>query len=117
MMGPRRRWTKREPYCWRPERRPDDPTLSITTARSFPTTPRDTTLTEAEFLEFERVRDDWARRVINDPYIDARPPAKDSVEWLLLAAHWEYDTRLVDVTLDPLMALYFASSSNCDEPG
>src|SRR5262245_15694404 len=37
------RWKERRTCCWRPDRRPERPSLEITTERSIPTTPRDVT--------------------------------------------------------------------------
>ncbi|WP_448874422.1 FRG domain-containing protein [Desulfobulbus propionicus] len=45
----------------------------------------------------------------------------DFVSWLGLAQHYNqgqrYPTRLVDITRDPYVGLYFAVSSNFDSPG
>jgi hypothetical protein len=74
--------------------------------------------TEKEQAEVDEFREIVLSGSLNDPYIDlANPPSNNSIEWLELAQHYGHLTRLLDVTLDPLVALFFAVNKSPSEDG
>lgn len=70
----------------------------------------DKTITDIEIQEIQNCQTSLNAGEIEDRYLRAFLPLmhKDDVNWLPLARHFEYKTRLLDVTVNPLVALYFA---------
>ena len=77
-------------------------------------------LTKAELEEVRRCQGDMKEQGFEDPYLRAFLPQlhPDDVNWLLLAQHHrEYKTRLLDVTRNFFVALYFACCESREKQG
>ena len=87
-------------------------------------------ITDIEIGEIRRLQQAWAQGNVPDPDFEARWPRRpwhsswirrsmrDHVDWLFLAQHQDgFVTRLLDVTADPLIALYFAVCDHPDDDG
>jgi len=73
----------------------------------------DRTITDIEIEEIEKCQLKVKDGEINDRYIKAFLPMihPEDVNWLPLTQHFGFKTRLLDVSINPLVALYFA----CEE--
>lgn len=75
-------------------------------------------LTIAEKNAIDAFKAHYLAGGLHDPYMEQRTiPDDDSYEWILLAQHYGYATRLVDVTRDPMVGLYFACCKHFDDDG
>ena len=74
-------------------------------------------ITDQEILEVENCQKDYNSGAITDRYIRAFLPSinKHDVNWLPLARHFEYLTRLLDVTCNPLVGLFFSCQNSSPE--
>lgn len=74
---------------------------------------------EQEFDEYENFYREYSRGTNRDVMFDKlhSVPHPLSLPFIGLAQHYGVKTRLLDVTLNPLVALYFAASSNPDADG
>ena len=72
-----------------------------------------------EYSQIQECQKDYQDGEFEDIYLKAFSPAipHDDVNWLPLAQHHKYDTRLLDVTMDILVALYFACDNHESNDG
>lgn len=70
------------------------------------------TITDNELEEIKKCKLEVKSGDINDRYLKAFLPMihEDDVNWLPLTQHFGFKTRLLDITINPLIALYFACS-------
>ena len=64
-----------------------------------------------------KLNDPYFDRVIRDPTIEISINSEDLLHWAALAQHYSYATRLVDITSDLMIALYFAATTHTDKNG
>jgi hypothetical protein len=100
------------PKIWRPDHAYSDEILNERQDPRF-------ILTQAEHQSIQQCQRDFADGVFSDPFFSKFFDTSDtsSSHWLALAQHWNYPTRLIDITMQPLGALYFACCSDPDDPG
>lgn len=75
---------------------------------------------QKRFLDGE-LQDDYFGKFINDPSGPIDKKNVDFLHWAALSQHYNesqcHPTRLIDITRDPLVALYFAVNKHEDESG
>lgn len=76
-------------------------------------------LEKHEISEIENAYYSYAKGDISDRFINAFAPAMHGhdLNWLFFARHIGNETRLLDVTINPLVALYFATEKTFDVEG
>lgn len=87
---------------------------SSTKYQLLPSIGRSTTHTSSSIKKYERSVFNTFKREARAFLTDA---PKDDWEWLALAQHHGLSTRLLDWSLNPLVALYFSVSENFTEDG
>lgn len=75
--------------------------------------------TDEEDMELKRCQQELKSANFTDPFLEKFVPqiTATDVNWIPLAQHYGYETRLLDVTKNALVALWFAVSSSHNQDG